>query len=36
MHESLMISVIIPVYNAEKFIDRAVQSVLCQMNGQIE
>lgn len=36
MHESLMISVIIPVYNAEKFIDRAVQSVLCQMDGSIE
>ena len=36
MHESLLISVIIPVYNGEQFIDRAVQSVLCQMDGSIE
>ena len=31
-----MISVIVPVYNAEQFVDRAVQSVLCQMDGSLE
>lgn len=36
MNQMPLISVIIPVYNAEKFIDRAVQSVLCQMDGKIE
>lgn len=32
----ILISVIVPVYNAEKFVDRAIQSVLCQMDGSIE
>lgn len=36
MNQMPLISVIVPVYNAEKFIDRAVQSVLCQMDGKIE
>ena len=36
MHEHFLISVIIPVYNGEQFIDRAVQSVLCQMDDSIE
>ena len=36
MEKKIVISVIIPVYNAQKFIDRAVQSVLCQMDGTIE
>ncbi len=36
MSNEILISVIIPVYNAEQFIDRAVQSVLCQMDGSIE
>ena len=36
MENEILISVIVPVYNAEKFIDRAVQSVLCQMDGHIE
>ena len=34
--KEFLISVIVPVYNAEAFIDRAVKSVLCQMNGSIE
>lgn len=36
MDEGILISVIIPAYNAEKYLDRAVQSVLCQMDGSIE
>lgn len=36
MEKKILISVIIPVYNAQEFIDRAVQSVLCQMDGSIE
>lgn len=36
MESELMISVIVPVYNGEKFIRRAVDSVLCQMDGRIE
>lgn len=32
----ILISVIVPVYNAEQFIHRAVQSVLCQMDGHVE
>ena len=36
MEKKILISVIIPVYNAQAFIDRAVQSVLCQMDGSIE
>lgn len=36
MEQSVLISVIIPAYNAEKYLDRAVQSVLCQMDGSIE
>lgn len=31
-----MISVIIPVYNAEKYVRRAAESVIEQLNGQIE
>ena len=31
-----MISVIVPVYNAEQFVDRAIRSVLCQMDGSVE
>ncbi len=34
--EDIIISVIMPVYNGEKFIKRSVESVLCQMNGAIE
>lgn len=36
MKNEILISVIVPVYNAEKFIDRAIKSVLCQMDGDIE
>ena len=36
MENEILISVIVPVYNAERFIDRAVQSVLCQMDGTVE
>lgn len=36
MNERLVISVIVPVYNGEKYIHRAVENVLCQMNGQVE
>ena len=36
MEKEILISVIVPVYNAEKYIDRAIQSVLCQMDGSIE
>lgn len=36
MEKEILISVIVPVYNAEKFVDRAIQSVLCQMDGSIE
>ena len=36
MDPDILISVIVPVYNAEQFIDRAVQSVLCQMDGSVE
>ena len=36
MGNELLISVIVPVYNAEKYIDRAIKSVLCQMDGRIE
>ena len=36
VQNEILISVIIPVYNGEAFIDRAVQSVLCQMDGSIE
>lgn len=36
MKNEILISVIVPVYNAERFIDRAVQSVLCQMDGSVE
>lgn len=32
----MLISIIIPAYNAEKYLDRAVQSVLCQMDDSIE
>lgn len=36
MGNDILISVIIPVYNSEKFLERSVQSVLCQMNGSVE
>lgn len=36
MDESILISVIVPVYNGEKTLRRAVESVLCQMDGRIE
>ncbi len=36
MEKAILLSVIVPVYNAEKFVDRAIQSVLCQMDGSIE
>lgn len=36
VENEILISVIVPVYNAEKFVDRAIQSVLCQMDGSIE
>lgn len=36
MGNKLIISVIIPIYNAEKYIRRSVESVLCQMDGRIE
>ncbi len=36
MEKKLWISVIIPIYNGEKFLARAVESVICQMDGQIE
>lgn len=36
MDSNIMISVIIPVYNAEKTIRRAIDSVLCQMHGEVE
>lgn len=36
MNAEYLISVIIPVYNGEKFIDRAIESVLCQADGSVE
>ncbi len=36
MADNIWISVIIPIYNGEKFLSRAVDSVVCQMNGEIE
>lgn len=36
VENEILISVIVPVYNAEKFVDRAIQSVLRQMDGSIE
>lgn len=36
MDKELLISVIIPIYNSEKFLARAVDSVVRQMDGQIE
>lgn len=36
MEQPVLISVIIPAFNAEKYLDRAVRSVLCQMDGSIE
>lgn len=36
MDHRLVVSVVIPVYNAEKYIERAIESVLCQLNGQVE
>ena len=36
VEKEILISVIVPVYNAEEFLDRAIQSVLCQMDGSIE
>ena len=34
--KKILISVIMPVYNAEEYIDQAIQSILCQMDGSIE
>lgn len=34
--DNLIISVIVPIYNGEKTIARAIESVLCQMDGRIE
>lgn len=36
MDSELLISVIMPVYNGEKTVARAIESVLCQMDGRIE
>ena len=36
VENEILISVIVPVYNAEQFLDRAIQSVLCQMDGSVE
>lgn len=36
MTDDILISVIVPVYNGERFIDRAIQSVLQQMDGTVE
>lgn len=36
MERELIISVIVPIYNAEKFVHRAIKSILCQMDGEIE
>lgn len=36
MKKDILISVIVPVYNGDKHIDRAVQSILCQMDGNVE
>lgn len=36
MENELLISVIVPVYNGEKTVARAIESVLCQMDGRIE
>lgn len=36
MDDNILISVIVPVYNGEKTLRRAVDSVLCQMDGRIE
>lgn len=36
MGKELLISMIVPVYNGEKFLRRAVESVLCQMDGRVE
>ena len=36
MDSKILISVIVPVYNGEKTLRRAVESVLCQMDGRIE
>ena len=32
----MLISIIIPVYNAEKFIDRSVSSIACQLTDEME
>ena len=34
--DEVLISVIIPIYNGERYIQRSVDSVLCQLNEQIE
>lgn len=36
MDNELLVSVIMPVYNGEKTVGRAIESVLCQMDGRIE
>lgn len=36
MDNDILISVIMPVYNAASFLNKAVDSILCQMDGTIE
>lgn len=36
MNKEKLISVIVPAYNAEKTLNRAVESILCQMDGSVE
>ena len=36
MNNSIIISVIVPVYNGEKYVCRAVESVLGQLDGRVE
>ena len=34
--ENVIISIIVPIYNGEKFIDRVVSSILPQINEKVE
>lgn len=36
MDHRVLISVVVPIYNAEKYIERAIESVLCQLDGRVE
>lgn len=36
MKESVLVSIIIPVYNVEKYIRRCVDSLICQTYKNIE